>query len=98
MGLFRWIGSMFLKKRFENFWALLKEAFPIFRQVILGQLSNIAIASVQELAKTDLNNESKRNEAFRRIKDHAIKNGIDARDSLINVLIEMAVLKFKKEF
>lgn len=92
-----WIRSFF-SKALRAFNDLFRMAFPIARQIIIGQLQSFAIDTVARLAQTDLNNEEKRKRAFEDIKDKAVSSGIEVRDSLINVLIEMAVLSFKKEF
>lgn len=92
-----WIKNMF-NKFIKACKDLLNLAFPLARQVIIGQLKDIALNAVKELSTADLNNEEKRKEAFKRIKDYALNNAIPARDSLINALIELTVLSFKKEF
>jgi len=92
-----WIRSLF-SRALRVFSAFLIEALPIARQFIMAQLVNISSRVVQQLASTDLSNEEKRKEAFKQIWDYAKENSIPARDSLVNVLIELAVLKYKKEF
>lgn len=75
----------------------LDQALPPARQIIVGQLHNFALQAIAEVSVLTLTNDEKRNEAFGRIKSYALTNGIMARDSLINLVIEMAVLSLKKD-
>ena len=94
MKIIEWFKAFFNKaiKAFKQF---IDEALPLAYQVIMGQLKDVAFYAVVELSQTNLSNEAKRKEAFKKIKEYAIAHGIDARDSLINALIELAVLKLK---
>lgn len=80
----------------QAFKDLLTAAFPIAKQIVMGQLSEFAQEAVKELSVQTITNEEKRKLAFEKVKFYAEENAIDARDSLINVLIELAVQKFKK--
>ena len=97
MALFDWFKAIF-SKAVKLFKELLKEAIPLIAQVIIGQLSQIATQIIEEMNSTDWDNKQKREEAFTRIKAYATRNGISARDSLINLVIELAVLKFKRDW
>ncbi len=88
--MWTWIKNLF-NKALKFFKAFLKEVFNNSTQIILAALTDIAVASVNKLASTDMSSEDKRKAAFKEIKDYAIAQGIEARDSLINLLIEMAV-------
>ena len=94
MGLWTTISDWF-NKFVKAFKVFVKLVFDSGTKVIIGQLSNIALNTVTELASTNLSNEDKRSAAFGRITDYALKNGINVRDSLINLVIEMAVRAFK---
>lgn len=96
MGFWAWLSGMWnnLVKAFKEFIAI---ALPIAKQIIIGALKDIALEVIEELSDMNLSNEAKRKEAFVRIKDYAIKEGIEAKDSVINLVIEMAVQAIKTE-
>jgi len=81
--IMRWLSS-FLKELFS---ALMKEAF--------AKLLEIAIEVVNDLANADLSNVEKRQEAYAQIKVKAMAKGLEAKDSLINLAIELCVLRLK---
>ena len=64
-------------------------------KLIIGEFKDLTIAIVAQLATTDLSSEAKRLEAFNKIKDAAIARGKTLSDSMINVLIELAVARLK---
>lgn len=66
-------------------------------QEAIAKLKDIALKIIAELATTNITNEEKRREVFNGIKAYAIKEGIEARDSVINLVIEMTVNKLKNE-
>ena len=83
-------------KRFFNillrsFWSVLKTIFTGAVELLLAQLKDIAIQTVSELENTDLTNEQKRTEAFKRIGEYAKGKGLQVKDSLINLIIEIAL-------
>ena len=95
MGIPEWIKAFF-SKAVRMFKQLLKEAIPLLAQIIIGQLSKYAEQVIGDLNSTDLRNDEKRGMAFDKIKDYSVKNGLEVRDSLINLIIELVVLKFKE--
>lgn len=95
MNPFQWIKGLF-NKAISSFKSLFNQAFPVARQIILGYLSKVALNSVTRLNSTTLTNEEKRKEAFKEIKAYAITEGLEARDALINALIEISVLALKE--
>lgn len=98
MGLGKFFKSLF-SKVIKVFRAFLDEALPLATQYVMGELKDIALVAVQEMTVSNLSNDDKRKEAFKRIKDYAVKNSIQgAKDSIINTLIELALLKYKSEF
>lgn len=97
MKIFDFVKILF-NKAIRAFKAFILEAIPVARQIMVGQLASFAKKVVLELESTDFSNEEKRERAFLRIKNYAIKAGIDAKDSLINAVVELAVLSWKKEF
>jgi len=96
MGLIAWLKEKFSKliKAAEKF---LIEAFNAEMKILIAEFKDFAVAAILELSKTDLTNEAKRAEAFKKIKDEAIRKGKNLPDSLINVLIELAVSKIKTD-
>jgi len=87
----RWFSGLL-----RSFWSLMKQIFSGATEIILAELKDVALASVRRLAKTDLSNEEKRKQAFKDIKAYAKRNGIRARDSIVNLAIELAVQALKK--
>ena len=97
MGIAGFFKGLF-NKFVSVFKAFLDEAIPLASQIIMGQLKDIALMAVTEMASTNLSNEEKRKAAVGKIKDYAKSKAIPAKDSLINALTEIAYLKFKMEF
>lgn len=83
-------------KLVQAFKAFLAEALPIAKQIIIATLKEIAIQAVTKAQATDLNDEEKRKQAFKEIKEYATKKGIEAKDSIINLTLEMALQKIQK--
>lgn len=81
----------------RSFWGVLKVVFAGATELILAQLKDVAIQTVSELESTDLTNEQKRQEAFNRIVIYAKNKGIDAKASLINLIIEIALQFIKSK-
>jgi len=73
----------------------MKEVFTHSTELILAALKDVAMNAVTKLAQTDLSNEEKRKQAFQEIKDYALSEGIQARDSLIFLIIEMCITSLK---
>lgn len=76
-----------------------REALESFQRAARGmlatQLGRIVWAAVEALARENLSNEEKRRQAFERIVREALAAGLVVKDSLINLLIEMAVQRLK---
>jgi hypothetical protein len=96
MGVISWIKAIF-SKAIQAFRELLALALPEVKQIILGALKDIAINAVTQLDGLDLNNDQKRKTAFEQIKNYALAHGMDAKDSLINLAIELALQTLRKE-
>lgn len=96
---------MSIKTWFSNMWnkfvaafnSFIKEVFTREVQVLIGEFKDFAIVVIDKLAKTDLTSEAKRMEAFKEIKEEAIRRGKALPDSIINILIEMAVTRLKQQ-
>jgi len=65
------------------------------RQMLSTELGRIAWAVVEVLSRENLSNEEKRRLAFERIARAARDAGLTVKDSLINLLIEIAVQRLK---
>lgn len=86
---------LWLKTLLSGFWGFLK----LVGKALLAQgadlLLDIARQSVVALASADLSDSEKRAKAFKSVKEYAMKEGIEARDSAIYTLIEMAYQELK---
>lgn len=90
MKLFTWFKSFF-NGAVAKFKDLFDAAFPIAKQIVVGALTDIALNAVTRLDSTTLSNEEKRKEAFNQIKTYATQKGIETKDHLISLALEMAV-------
>lgn len=94
---FRAIRRKF-KKKAAKFWKFLQEkVFPLAVAVIMERLQNYALEIVAQLNVTNLSGTEKQKQAFSLIKKQAVNTGADIKDSLINLLIEIAVTALKNE-
>lgn len=78
-------------KLVDAFTKFAQEVFTSETKLVIAEFKDFAIAVVVKLAGTDLTSESKRAEAFKEIKEEAIKRGKNLSDSMINLLVEMSV-------
>lgn len=92
--MINWIKNFF-NKALKIFKAFINTVFTELKKVIIAELKDVALVAVTELKDADLNNEEKRKQAFRRIEEYAITNGIQIRTHIINLLIEMAYSAIK---
>ena len=88
-----WAGLF--NKLVQGFKSFLAEALPIAKQIIIAALKEIAIQAVTKAQNTDLNDDEKRKQAFKEIKNYAKEKGIEAKDSIINLTLEMALQKIQ---
>ena len=79
-------------------WQFLKELFSAATEVLMAELRVIAIESVLAVAgdPSIINDDKKRKAAFELVKNKAIESGLDAKDHLINLAIELALAHLKK--
>lgn len=73
---------------------------PVFKQLLVegvASLLPLALDIVRELADSDKTGAQKREAAVKKLKSAAIRNGIDATESLIRFTVESAVQKVKSE-
>jgi hypothetical protein len=93
MNIFKWLWE----KISNAFIAFVKEAVDKLTQKLIAELKDYAVEVVTELASTDLTNAQKRKEAFDKLVAEAKEKGLEYKDSAINLLIELAVAKLKKD-
>lgn len=98
MGLFAKIKAWFspLIAKFRDF---LKAIFQGAVEQALAALKDIAIQVVTEIQNDPklITDEDKRKEAFKRIKEYSKGRGIQAGNSLVNLLIELSVAYLKNK-
>jgi len=73
---------------------------PILKQIIAdgaSALLPLALDIVRELADTSKTGSQKREAAVKKLTTAAVRNGIDASESLIRFTVESAVQKIKSE-
>jgi hypothetical protein len=80
---------------FTSLWPLIKPIVIVLVNMISGKIMETVIEIVQTLQSTGLTNEEKRNLAYYEIRDTLKENGQELSDSMINLLLEMAVQKLK---
>jgi len=85
-------------KMLKIFKAFIDAAIPVITQILIAEFKDFAINTVGTLQNTDLSNEEKRKTAFEAIKQEAISKGKDLSDSLINLLLELALQYIKNKF
>ena len=78
-------------------WEFIADAIPPAKEIIIDALKGTAVEIVATLNMEDLLNEEKRKIAFDKIKEVAEEKGIEVRDSVINLLIELAVSWLKEQ-
>lgn len=81
----------------SSIWIYLKPLFLQFLSKAGQMVLDIAIDTVKDLAAEDLTSSKKREVAFDKIKEKLKEEGIEARDSLINSAIEIAVQYIKPQ-
>jgi len=86
-----------LKVFFTSVWKWLKPIVMAIISFASKEVLDAVLDVVRELAATDLANEEKRTLAFEKIKEMLKVQGKELGDSMINLLIELAVQKLKAE-
>jgi len=81
---------------FSAVWTLLKPVIMTLIKLLSKELLEFVAETVTQLSTTDLSNADKRLEAFNLIKAKAKADGKELRSSIINLLIEWAVVNSKK--
>lgn len=77
-------------------WKLLKPVLIMIAKEIKEESIELALEIVEELAKSDLSSEEKRLQAFNTIKIELQDSGNELADASINLLVELAVSKLRR--
>jgi len=77
-------------------WKLLKPVFIMIAKEIKEESIELALEIVEELSKSDLSSEQKRLQAFNTIKIELQDSGKELADASINLLVELAVSKLRR--
>lgn len=89
--LIEWIKSLFT----DAVKAFLSAVFTKAKTEVIAALKDIAMTAVKEAQATGLSNEEKRKKVFMAVRVYANARGIQAGDSIINLIIEMCVSTLK---
>lgn len=87
MNWFKRLWNKFLRI-FKSF---IDAALPILIQILIAEFKDFVLNVVGTLQKTDLSNEEKRSQAFVDIKAEAVRRGKYIPDSIIDILINLAL-------
>jgi len=88
---FREIIKRFFIGLVGKFNSILKVVFSKVVKILMAKVWDIAQDVCDELKTEDLTNKEKREEAFIRVKEIARQNGIELKESITNLLIELVV-------
>ena len=94
MSIVTWIIGLW-NKFLAAFDGFIKEVFDAESKLLIGQFKDVAIAIVAKLMTADLSSDEKRAQAFKELKESAIAAGKDLSSSMLNLLIELAVARWK---
>jgi len=75
---------------------MLKPVVMMLITLLSKEILQFVLETVTSLAETDLTNEEKRAEAFAMIKAKLSSDGMELRSSIVNLLIEWAVVQLNK--
>jgi surface antigen len=91
--IWNWIKAKFV----STVKAFLASVFTKAKTEIIAALKDVAVQAVIKLADTDLSNEEKRKAAITEIKAYALARGIQVKDSMLALIVELAVQVVKGE-
>ena len=97
MGLIKWFKGLF-SNIFKVFKVFAEKVTDVAIEQGAAYILDVARHAVKELMSTNLSNKSKREEAFKRVRDYAVKEGLDVPESIINKVIEDCVIEYKIKF
>ena len=93
----KWIKKVpgFIRKIFG------KKALDAFRKgaraLLIEEVGRIALTVVTSISLGALTNGEKRDAAFKQIKEQAKESGLNIKDSILNLLIELALQRLKEK-
>ncbi len=89
-------GSFFKNPMVVKFEQFMEQVFAAEKPVIVGALKDIAVEAVTSVGSlSNLTNAEKRAQAFTQIAAQAKQQGIQVGESMINLILEMAVQSIK---
>ena len=94
MSVWTWITGWW-NKLMLAFKEFIATAFSEATKLAIGQFGAFALQVITKLAATDLTSAEKRATAFKEIQAEALAQGKTLSDSVINLIIELAVEKWK---
>lgn len=89
--LLNWVKGLFT----DAVKVFLNAVFTKARTEVISALKDIAMDAVLEAQNTGLSNDEKRKKVFDTIKAFAVSRGIQAKDNIISLVIEMCVASLK---
>jgi len=89
--LIAWFKGLFT----DSVKMFLSAVFTKARTEVISALKDIAMKAVIEANQTGLSNEEKRARVVADVKAYAISRGIEAKDSVVSLLVEMSVAALK---
>ena len=89
--LLNWFLGMFSNSAKVFF----KSVFTEAKTQAIALLKDVALQAVIEAQKTGTDSAEKRKVVFNKIKEYAKAKGIDAKDSIVNLTLEMALQTLK---
>ena len=95
--MFNAIKRFFLSA-LRRLWSILKKVISGALERFLADFMELGKNVVRNLVNSDFSNETKRKQAFARIKTLVVAQGKDYKDSWVNILIELSLAAVKLEF
>lgn len=92
--MWNWIKNLF-SGLLRAFRAFINAAIPVATQMIIATLKDVAVRIVTNISYENITNEEKRAKAIKLLKEYATNKGIELRDSLAAVIVELAYQYFK---
>jgi len=94
--MFKWIRDLFLRV-IRTLKPIFLAVFTTAYQIFLDRIKTIATESIVRMSTSDLSNTDKREQAFKDIKEYAIKEALSFDNSDIYLAIEIFHKKLKKQ-
>ena len=97
MGFLAWIKGFF-SRVFKAFMSFSEDVAKIAVKEGAACILDVTRKAVRELAKTNLSNTERRNEALSRISKYAESRGLDVPERIKRKVLEDCVIEYKAEF